>query len=211
MLESEEKWLKKIRTNMEELLPENETAEIDIFGVDVGEYIRAKLPDAITRVFITAPVHLLEGKECKDVLFPEKRQDGSGRVVFPEKVLRILSFKMKGWNRPVTRFIDSRHAKSELQYNRYVRGGVNKPVAVLSMSASGRVILDYYSLPAFLRTHEVDSAVYIPVPEIQNGGYDVPIRLADAVGYVCAAMVYEILGQPDMAVQMSGRVVLLEL
>lgn len=196
---------------MEELLPENETAEIDIFGVDVGEYIRAKLPDAITRVFITAPVHLLEGKECKDVLFPEKRQDGSGRVVFPEKVLRILSFKMKGWNRPVTRFIDSRHAKSELQYNRYVRGGVNKPVAVLSMSASGRVILDYYSLPAFLRTHEVDSAVYIPVPEIQNGGYDVPIRLADAVGYVCAAMVYEILGQPDMAVQMSGRVVLPEL
>ena len=211
MLESEEKWLKKIRTNMEELLPENETAEIDIFGVDVGEYIRAKLPDAITRVFITAPVHLLEGKECKDVLFPEKRQDGSGRVVFPEKVLRILSFKMKGWNRPVTRFIDSRHAKSELQYNRYVRGGVNKPVAVLSMSASGRVILDYYSLPAFLRTHEVDSAVYIPVPEIQNGGYDVPIRLADTVGYVCAAMVYEILGQPDMAVQMSGRVVLPEL
>ena len=211
MLESEEKWLKKIRTNMEELLPENETAEIDIFGVDVGEYIRAKLPDAITRVFITAPVHLLEGKECKDVLFPEKRQDGSGRVVFPEKVLKILSFKMKGWNRPVTRFIDSRHAKSELQYNRYVRGGVNKPVAVLSMSASGRVILDYYSLPAFLRTHEVDSAVYIPVPEIQNGGYDVPIRLADAVGYVCAAMVYEILGQPDMAVQMSGRVVLPEL
>ena len=211
MLESEEKWLKKIRTNMEELLPENETAEIDIFGVDVGEYIRAKLPDAITRVFITAPVHLLEGKECKDVLFPEKRQDGSGRVVVPEKVLRILSFKMKGWNRPVTRFIDSRHAKSELQYNRYVRGGVNKPVAVLSMSASGRVILDYYSLPAFLRTHEVDSAVYIPVPEIQNGGYDVPIRLADAVGYVCAAMVYEILGQPDMAVQMSGRVVLPEL
>ena len=211
MLESEEKWLKKIRTNMEELLPENETAEIDIFGVDVGEYIRTKLPDAITRVFITAPVHLLEGKECKDVLFPEKRQDGSGRVVFPEKVLRILSFKMKGWNRPVTRFIDSRHAKSELQYNRYVRGGVNKPVAVLSMSASGRVILDYYSLPAFLRTHEVDSAVYIPVPEIQNGGYDVPIRLADAVGYVCAAMVYEILGQPDMAVQMSGRVVLPEL
>ena len=50
MLESEEKWLKRIRTNMEELLPENETAEIDIFGVDVGEYIRAKLPDAIARV-----------------------------------------------------------------------------------------------------------------------------------------------------------------
>ena len=38
MLESEEKRLKKIRTNMEELLPENETVEIDIFGVDVGEY-----------------------------------------------------------------------------------------------------------------------------------------------------------------------------
>ena len=211
MLESEEKWLKKIRTNMEELLPDNETAEIDIFGVDVGEYIRAKLPDAIARVFITAPVHLLEGKECKDVLFPEKRQDGSGRVVFPEKVLRVLSFKMKGWNRPVTRFINSCHAKSELQYNRYVRGGVNKPVAVLSMSASDRVVLDYYSLPASLRVHEVDSAVYVPVPEMQDGGYDVPVRLADAVGYVCAAMVYEILGQPDMAAQMVGRVALPEL
>ena len=211
MLESEEKWLKKIRTNMEELLPENETAEIDIFGVDVGEYIRAKLPDAIARVFITAPVHLLEGKECKDVLLPEKRQDGSGRVVFPEKVLRVLSFKMKGWNRPVTRFINSCHAKSELQYNRYVRGGVNKPVAVLSMSASDRVVLDYYSLPASLRFHEVDSAVYIPVPEMQDGGYDVPVRLADAVGYVCAALVYEILGQPDMAAQMVGRVALPEL
>jgi len=35
--------------------------------------------------------------------------------------------------------------------------------------------------------------------------------LADAVGYVCAAMVYEILGQPDMAAQMVGRVALPEL
>ena len=53
--------------------------------------------------------------------------------------------------------------------------------------------------------------MYIPVPEMQDGGYDVPARLADAVGYVCAAMVYEILGQPDMAAQMVGRVALPEL
>lgn len=54
MLESEEKWLKKIRTNMEELLPENETAEIDIFGVDVGSIFvlnsRMRLPGYLSQL-----------------------------------------------------------------------------------------------------------------------------------------------------------------
>lgn len=211
MLVSIEEWVKRVRTNMEELLPGDEPLGITTFGVDTDEYIRAKLPEAITRVFIMSPAHLLEGEECKDLLLPEKRQDGSGRVIFPEKVLRILSFKMKGWNRPVTRFIDSRYAKNELQYNPYVRGGINKPVAVLSALPDGKVALDYYSLPVFLRKHEIDSAMYVPVPELVEDCYNVPVRLIDAVTYVCAAMVYEILGQSDMAAQMSGRVIFPEL
>ncbi len=211
MLVSIEEWIRKVRTNMEELLPEKEPVSINTFGIDVEEYIREKLPDAIVRVFVSAPAYLLEGVECRDILSPEKRQDGSGRVVFPEKVLKILSFKMKGWNRPVTRFIDSRHAKNELQYNRYIRGGMNKPVAVLSMSAEGKVVLDYYSLPAFVREHEIESAIYVPIPENIDGSYNVPDRLIDAVGYVCAAMVYEILGQSEMAAQMFGRVLLPDL
>lgn len=211
MLVSIGEWVRKVRTNMEELMPENMSAEVDTFGIDTDDYIRAKLPDAIIRIFITAPAYLLKGMECRGQLVPERRQDGSGTVTFPENVLRVLSFKMKGWKRPVTRFIDSRHAKSELQYNRYTRGGVNKPVAVLSANADGNTVLDYYSLPSFVRNHEVESAIYVPVPEIVDGGYDVPVRLVDAVGYVCASMVYEILGQPDMSAQMTGRILLPEL
>lgn len=211
MLVSIEEWVRRVRTNMEELMPENTSAGVNTFGVDADAYIRAKLSEAITRVFIMAPAYLLKGIECGKLLFPEKRQDGSGSVAFPENVLRVLLFKMKGWKRPVTRFIDSRHAKSELQYNRYTRGGVNKPVAVLSADVNGNTVLDYYSLPSYVRSHEVESAVYVSIPEIIDGGYDVPDRLIDAVGYVCAAMVYEILGQPDMAAQMTGRIVLPEL
>ncbi len=211
MLVSIERWVQRVRTNMEELMPENVSAGVDTFGIDTDAYIRAKLSDAIARVFIMAPAYLLKGVDCRELLFPENRQDGSGSVVFPGNVLRVLLFKMKGWKRPVTRFIDSRHAKSELQYNRYVRGGINKPVAVLSADADGNTVLDYYSLPPYVRKHEVERAVYVPVPEVINEGYDVPVRLIDAVGYVCAAMVYEILGQPDMAAQMSGRIVLPEL
>lgn len=210
MLVTIEDWVRRVRTNMEELTVKDDNADITEFGVDINNYILEKLPDAISRVFIMSPSHLLEGVECSESLVPEKRQDGSGSVVFPENVLRLLLFKMKGWRRPVTAFIDSRHPKNELQDNPYARGGTCKPVAALTASGNGMIVLNYYSLSPYQRQHEVESAIYVPVPEMVDGGYRVPRRLVDAVGYLCAAMVYEILAQPDMAAQMTGRIVLPE-
>ena len=91
---------------MEELTPQWEAVFERTDGVDIEAYIRNKIPDALSRILLNVSCDLLTPVDIGYGLVPVKNQDGSGQVVLPDDVLRITSFKMKGWNRPVTRFID---------------------------------------------------------------------------------------------------------
>ena len=188
-------WLERVKTDMEELTPDWDRIITQTGGSDIEQYIRAKWPEALTHLLAVAPEHLCIGNsvDITSQLSPEMRQDGSGRVVLPDDMLRMLRFKMNGWRRPVTRFVDRLHPTAE------------KPVAVISSDEQGRLVLDYFSLPPYMRRHEVKSAIYIPLPQEKNEGYDLHPLLGEAACYLCAALVFDILGQSEKAAIMRKQ------
>ena len=124
--------VERVKINMEELTDvSNASVKLEV-GIDVEQYIRAKLPDALLSVWASTPVELLPQTDCASSLQPERQPDGSGRVVLPSDVWRMTEFCMEGWRQPVTSFIDHTSPAYELQFNLYTRGGVATPVCVLS-------------------------------------------------------------------------------
>ena len=201
-----DEWIERVKTDMEELTPDWDAVMTRTGGGDIEQYIRAKWEEALKLQLLKAPEHLCGGKDISASLIPLPRQDGSGRVVLPDDMLRMIRFQMKGWRRPVIKFFDRQHPRTALQYNPYSRGGAEKPAAVITTDNEGHTVLDYYALPPYMRRHEVKSAVYVPLPKEQNGGYDIAPLLGDSVCYLCAASVYDILGQNDKAALMRDHV-----
>ncbi|MBQ8422840.1 MAG: hypothetical protein IJY36_01075 [Coprobacter sp.] len=199
-------WIDRVKTNMEELTPDWDAVITRTGGCDIEQYIRAKWDEALTRQLLTAPAHLCNPIDITDSLTPEAGQDGSGRVVLPADLLRMVRYDMKGWRRPVTKFITSSHPDYLLQHNRYARGGAAKPVAAIVPGDAGRLVLEYYSVPHLFRRHIIRNAVYIATPHETEGGYDLSPLLGDSVCYLCAALVYEILGENDKAATMYNKV-----
>ncbi len=192
-----------VKTNMEELSPEWESGVLQTDTVGIERYIKAKLPEAIRLVLLSAPSGIVEAVPFDSTLLPQKNQDGSGAVLLPDNWMRMISFKMKGWNRAVTEFLTEEDPLAACQRNLFLRGGSQKPVCVVGHTADGSLALFYYSLPAYVRVHEIEQALYLPVPSETDGAYDFPQRLIPAVCYMCAALVYGILGRPDMATIMK--------
>lgn len=198
--------VERVEINMEELTDvSNASVKLEV-GIDVEQYIRAKLPDALLSVWASTPVELLPQTDCASSLQPERQPDGSGRVVLPSDVWRMTEFCMEGWRQPVTSFIDHTSPAYELQFNLYTRGGVATPVCVLS-NVGGQKCLDYYSLPPRVEAHRVKTARYVAYPQADADKYEIADSLVQVVCYTCAALVYEILGQPEQAAAMLRSIV----
>lgn len=198
--------VEQVKVNMEELTDVSKALVTLEVGIDVEQYIRAKLPDALLSVWASTPVELLPQTDCASSLRPERLPDGSGRVALPSEVWRMAEFCMEGWRQPVTSFIDHTSPAYELQFNLYTRGGVATPVCVLS-NVGGQKCLEYYSLPTRVEVHRVKTARYVPYPEPDGDKYEIVDSLVPVVCYTCAALVYEILGQPEQAAAMLRSIV----
>lgn len=196
--------VQQVKTNMEELTEEGQTVVEG--GIDIESYIRDKMADAVFAVWASTPVSELPQNDCASSLKPERRSDGSGRVALPEDVWRMVEFSMEGWRQPVTTFIDRTSPMYELQFNPYTRGGIVNPVCIVSDEA-GDKYLDYYSLPPCVEGHSVKTARYVPYPRLRYNGYEMSEALVPVVCSTCAALVYEILGQPDRAASMLRGIV----
>ena len=196
----------RTKTCMEELTPQwNGTFE-QTEGVSIERYIDDKIDEQLRVLFITAPVILLPVTELKGQVVVQQRQDGTGRLQMPDNFLRPVSLQMEGWNKPVSKFINEQHPLYELQFSRYTRGGVNKPVAVWSLDGSGCHIIDYFSLPATMKQHTVQSFLGVLLPTEDAMEYELHPLLVDALCYSCAAVVYDIWGNRAMAEVMLARV-----
>lgn len=174
-------------------------------GVGVESYIESKLPEAINAVFMAAPDVLLPQTDISKTLTPKKKQNGSGEIVLPKDVLRITLLRMKGWDKAVTRFEDSNSVIAKLQENPYTMAGRAKPVVVLALNKTGDKVLRYYSLPPEVRTHEVDEALYVRIPDMSSP-IEIHELLLPSITYLTAALVFEILGDAERSAVMRSHV-----
>lgn len=132
----------------------DEVSQFDTYQIDSVEFIENFMDAAAVKVLLTVPLHLIPPDDFS-TQNQNARSDGSGYIALPSDFLRLTSFKMTEWDRPVVKAISQEHPIYNLQKNTISRGKPSKPVAVIryllsdysSADGQGFVTPGYYSGP----------------------------------------------------------------
>lgn len=160
----------------------------DVDTLALNDIIRSKIVEAVRRVELAAPAHLLEeGHDFSSGIY--WNGDGSGWVLLPDDFMRLIAFRMSDWERTVYEAIsvdDPLYAKQSSRY-KGIRGNVQKPVCAIVNRAEGKA-LEFYTCKD--NTAMIVRAGYLPYPSIDaNDGIDISQRCYEAVIYTIAALV----------------------
>lgn len=197
-------YLENIKEDVRIVLDENQVSDYmmgDIDTLSVDEIIRSKVEEAATEVYLAAPVHLFDpGERFADTIaWNEKVGVGSGWTQLPNDFLRLISFKMSDWERPVYSAILPDDPQYLLQSSRFagIRGNSQRPVCAIVMRPTGRV-LEFYSCSAG-EDVSVEMARYAPKPTIVDESIDIYERCYRSVVYKVAGLAAVSMGAMEKA------------
>lgn len=184
-----------VKAKIDELIPEGEGVQFTLESVPnisnpFDIFINTILDEVAKELLLIAPLHVLVPTVPSPL--PTGTQvladdwGKTGYVTLPEDFLRLQAFQMTEWERPVHIPITPLDPLYAMQRNKYVRGGVAKPVAVLAFNGATKV-LEYYSVQT---AHTVSVFRYIPetLPE------DIQDNLFDSLTWLVASKVLQIIG-----------------
>ena len=105
---------------------------------------------------------------------------------------------MELWKRRVNDSITEDSESYLLQKNPVTRGGINFPVCAVVNNEKG-LILEWYSVPSYVRTPKCTEKRYVPIPTIEDSEINIPQGLEMLMVYITAKKVLMSLQQYDMA------------
>lgn len=162
---------------LDEVSPDVDSINVAAFPLD------ELLDEAGAWVVRTCPLHCLGSGTELPIVAIKKREDGSGRMPLPHDFVRLLSFKVEGWNHKVTAPIRDTDDRYKQQSNKYLRGNDSKPVVVL---CDGDKTLEYYSSSKGVEA-EIEIARYFPYTVINN---NYPLILYNVTAWKLAELIF---------------------
>lgn len=186
--------INKVKTRIDEV-----SASGDII-VEVGventkpydSIIDELLDESALEVLLKAPFYRLNISSGNVTPVQDSADTHIGTIILPTDFLRLVSFRMNEWQQPVTSFAVQGDEIAQKQANKHIRGGVAKPVAVLSKSTNGYVAT-YYSVQS---SHTLKEFLYIKKDTAQNIA---DTQLIDAMVWICAAKTLGVLNEPTLS------------
>ncbi len=170
----------------------------------VYSYIHQHLKEAANEILRAIPLTRAAYKSATVTANVDSSDSRIGSIVLPDDFLRLHTFKMKGWTRPVHVVITENDPAYTLQFNRWTRGTCQKPIATYINAAAGANggKLYYYSVPEG-DAHTVDMLYYIPVFS-QTQDYDSSI--SELIALNCARKVYEVYGNTEQVKMLTDEI-----
>lgn len=162
-----------------------------------SELIQSKIVDAARIILTDAPEDMVEGTACTNaVTWTDSNGFYVGKMVLPTDMLRILSVKAEGWNRPAEIISESDDAY-KYQNSKYgVRGNPERPIAAIVHTANGKSIELYTST----KQDATLAFIYVQVPSITTEQkISLPSVLKDAILYMAGYLTCISLGDTDTA------------
>ena len=194
-----EELVEAVRVTLDENQVESEYLATGTDNMELDEIIRAKLVYAVRSILEMCPVGLMEAEEMD---LPA--DDGSGSIVLPEEFLRLVSFKLKSWNRAVTTVADEGSPTDLMQRNPFTRGTWMKPVCVFAHNSEGQRTMEYFTAGKDAdgkADHRIERALYVPLPTVQSGDegdtLGIPALLRSSIIYYCVGLVEITRGNPE--------------
>lgn len=164
----------------------------------LGEPVGNFLDEAGRQLLKVAPAYAFKGRYAS--FTPQNsglidNGDGTGSVLLPENFVRMIAFRMAGWQRDATHLYTTDDPIYRKQSNPYLRGGVSNPVVVLCGHR-----LNYYSLPKGAE-HKIEKAEFLT---------DIPVDLLDdvlidALAWLTASKVLDVLHENAQAEIAKGQ------
>ena len=160
-----------------------------------AELIESKIVDAARIILSDAPE--VEGTSCKNaVTWTDSNGYYVGKMVLPTDMLRILSVKAEGWNRPAEIISESDDAYKYQNCKYGVRGNPERPIAAIVHTANGKSIELYTSK----KNDATLAFIYVQVPSITTEQkISLPSVLKDAILYMAGYLTCISLGDTDTA------------
>lgn len=195
------------------------TGDIDALSLD--EVIEGTLVNAARYIEGNAPAWLLDPESLKDGISAYGLRDeeleempmpvlvkaqaiGNGYYkgvvkLEGEKLIRLVSFQLKGWERPGT-IITEEDPRYALQTSPWgLKGTPEDPVAAIVLTEDGPVI-EGYSIEE--STVELKKCLYIPEREINSGEITISEKLQSAIEYYAAYLTCLTYGNGELATYM---------
>lgn len=174
----------------------------DVDTLSTDEIIRSKILEAVRRVHLSAPAHLLEcGHNFGDAIYWGEME--SGWVLLPGDFMRLVVFEMDDWDRAVYHAIGTDDPEYAKQRSRIkgVRGTAERPVCAIAVRPEGKV-LEFYSCKS--RSAHVSRGVYIPYPMVDEyGGVDMSERCYMPIIYTAAGLTLLTIGEVENGKSLS--------
>lgn len=150
------------------------------------------LDESALELLLKAPFYRLHISTANLTASANEGDSKIGSISLPNDFVRLVSLQMKEWHRPVTTLAIQGDPVAKRQSNKYLRGGVARPIAVLRKTANGYE-LDYYSVK---ESHDIKEFLYIK----RDSAEDVAnTELLDALCWICAGKVLGVIGQANLA------------
>ena len=162
-----------------------------------AELIESKIVDAARIILSDAPEDMVEGtSSTNNVTWTDSNGYYVGNMVLPTDMLRILSVKAEGWNRPAEIISDSDDSYKYQNCKYGVRGNPERPVAAIVNKANGKSIELYTSKKKDAKL----VFIYVKVPSITTEQkISLPSALKDAILYMAGYLTCISLGDTDTA------------
>lgn len=189
--------IRKIKAKMEEITPFDDGLMVLDPGVKpIESYIDEMLQPALDRLLMICPLHL-----TKETALPytglTTRTDNNkliGLLPIPDDFIRIHTFKMNTWERPVHRTTSTENPEYILQLNPYTRGGNSKPVIV----KKEKLEIYTYSTGA-----TVEISLYVKKVDVNDTQIDIKDKLINPLIALTASMVYAIFGSKQSEIMLQ--------
>lgn len=162
-----------------------------------AELIESKIVDAARIILLDAPEDMVEGTSCtNEVTWSDSNGYYVGKMVLPTDMLRILSVKAEGWNRPAEIISESDDAYKYQNCKYGVRGNPERPIAAIVHTANGKSIELYTSK----KQDATLVFIYVQVPSVTTEQKIIlPSVLKDAILYMAGYLTCISLGDTDTA------------
>lgn len=189
------------KVKLDEVIPEGEGVKFSEesspnISDPLNIMINSLLDEAAKRVLLNAPIHVLDPVKSAETTGTQIANDNDvGYIKLADNFLRLVSLKMNDWNREVTQAITTADRRYSVQRNKYTRGRTQKPVAVFMTKTIGgeqKRVIEYYSVDG---SHAIEYLYYIQETKAE----DVQSNLVDALTWVVAGMVLQIIEREDLA------------
>ena len=162
-----------------------------------AELIESKIVDAARTILSDAHEDMVEGtSSTNNVTWTDSNGYYVGKMVLPTDILRILSVKADGWNRPAEIISDSDDAYKYQNCKYGVRGNPERPIAAIGNTANGKSIELYTSKKKDAKL----AFIYVQVPSITTEQkISLPSVLKDSIIYMAGYLTCISLGDTDTA------------